>query len=97
MAFLQLIGTVALFLGLLFGMMVNSCLFDGIDHSARHSLFYYMPVLGVLAIYILLTGLILLIRSERWGASPVQIRVVWFLAFILSSIGAPLVIWFGSS
>lgn len=88
-AALQLAGIVSIFLGLAFGMMLSSRDFvkEPFLSSPRHP-DPDLAFLALLAIYLLLTLAIWLIR----GKSRNQLRIVWLVAFAMGAIGAPIAV-----
>ena len=96
MAFLQFIGTFALIFGLFFGLLAKDSVADRLGDDPRPLWAGDLVVVGLLGVYLLLTIPLLRIRSEKWGASPTQIRAVWFVSFAMGSIGAPVIVWFSS-
>ncbi|MDP4994769.1 MAG: hypothetical protein NWQ16_00945 [Akkermansiaceae bacterium] len=91
-AALKLTGIISVFLGLMFGMMLSSRDFvKQPPFSSPHHPDPDLAFLALLAIYLILTQAIWLIRPERWGMNRNQLRTVWLLAFAIGAIGAPLV------
>lgn len=89
-----LVGLPALILGLAGGLpaMIDFRSADSIKEAVNeifsNSYFFYWGLAWLAP-----TIIVLLIRPERWGVSLMQLRLVWFGAFLLGLLGGPFVIW----